>query len=250
VGVREQLAEIAEFRCRSLPVIQANARDPVKDRDGASSDILAADMRFMGIADFILKCDVASFQRHLRDVALIRISHFARRSTGEPIAGSLLTMLCYKEVYDAVAAGDIAVATSLASQMGGRDELERIHDHPFDYAMGYTIRALVLDQQNDARTWNARLAAECDGSQGRDFGGYPQFFNALLARDLAAANAALGRVVEGHRRQSKGRGVFKGKLDELLCVWGIGVANLARARGLAVDGEPPLIPNELLLRNR
>ena len=47
--------------------------------------------------------------------------------------------------------------------------------------------------------------------------------------------------------QSKGRGVFRDKEDEMLCVWGIGIANLARWRGLNVDAIPPLIPNDLLV---
>ena len=55
------------------------------------------------------------------------------------------------------------------------------------------------------------------------------------------------RSVKGHVRQSKGRGVFKDTVDETLCVWGVGMASLARRHGLEVNGVPPLIPQELLL---
>ena len=44
--------------------------------------------------------------------------------------------------------------------------------------------------------------------------------------------------------QCKRGGVFKDTEDEALCVWGVGVANLVRHRGLLVDALPPLIPQE------
>jgi hypothetical protein len=34
--------------------------------------------------------------------------------------------------------------------------------------------------------------------------------------------------------------------DEMLCVWGTGLANLARVRGLSITPPGPLIPTDLL----
>ena len=56
-------------------------------------------------------------------------------------------------------------------------------------------------------------------------------------------------IIEGHKKLSKGRGVFANTNHEWLCLWGIGIANLARTYGLNVDPIPPLIPADLLLNS-
>ena len=55
----------------------------------------------------------------------------------------------------------------------------------------------------------------------------------------------------GHKRQCKGKGLFKDTVDEVLCVWGLGMANLARMCGLELDKMPDdsLIPSELIILN-
>ena len=80
-----------------------------------------------------------------------------------------------------------------------------------------------------------------------DFNGYGQVFQAILANDSAAANEGLKAVVKGHQKQSKGKGVFAGMEDEVLCVWGIGMANLAISHGLQMEGVSSFIPQELLV---
>lgn len=159
-------------------------------------------------------------------------------------------MLCYTELFDALASARIDLANTLAEIMGGRDVIEKKHDHPFDYALGYTLKAFVLNDRVAMTEWSKRFVDVTRQTTNRDFLGYADVFQAILMADPIAAQAGLKHIVKGHEKQSKGSGVFRYTPDEVLCVWGIGMANLARVHGLMVQGVPPLIPDELLEREK
>jgi hypothetical protein len=133
---KEKLAALVANERQQLPVAIANAHDPDKDKHGSCSDLLAGQLRCIGVADFVLHGDVASFQKHLSEAAEIQVELFRRHTAGEAVDASFVSMLAYQRLFDALAAGNNASAASLASLMGGRDDIEKKHDHRFDYAMG------------------------------------------------------------------------------------------------------------------
>lgn len=245
-GLVDRLPMLVEIRGENRPVVRANASDAEKDKNGSCSSMLALDLRFFGVAEYVLNHNVESFRSQLSEAAQVRDKLFDRFDKGEPVDGSYVTMLAYKSVFDALAAGDLVTAKSLASHMGGRAALEQEHDHPFDYAMGYTLRAFVLSDSERMQEWPTKLLAACGETGMTDFNGYGQVFQAILANDSAAANEGLKVVVKGHQKQSRGKGVLAGTEDEVLCIWGIGMANLAQHHGLQVEAVPPLIPEDLL----
>ena len=246
-GLAERLPMLVELRGENQGILRANAADREKDKSGSCSSMLALDLRFFAVAHYILKRDVTSFRLQLSEAAEIRQRMFERFEAGEGIDASYVTMLSYKELFSALAAANMPLARSLAAHMGGRHDLEKEYDHPFDYAMGYTLRAFVLNDFPEMRKWSQNLWATCHETGVSDFQGYAKVFEAMLSEDTASANQGLIAVVKGHQRQTKGKGVFVNTEDELLCVWGVGMANLARSRGLCVEGNQPLIPDELLL---
>lgn len=246
-SIRDRLQVLLEDSLRLLPIVESNARDPVQDRQGSAISMVSYDYRFVGIAKYILHNDVTAFRHGLADSARIQDALFKRFESGEPIDDSYVSMLSYKWLFDALAAGDLPLARSLAGHMGGRDKIEKEHDHPFDYHLGYTLKWFVLGDREQMARWAEKFEAICEQKDNADFRGYARMFHAILSADADAAQSALAALAAGHQRQSKGRGVFSDSDDELLCVWGIGMANLARSRGLAVHGVPPLIPHELLV---
>jgi len=246
-GLIDRLPMLVEIRSENRPVVRANATDAEKDKNGSCSSMLALDLRFFGVAEYVLSHNIESFRSQLSEAAQIRDRLFNRFDNGEPIDGSYVTMLSHKSLFDALAAGDMETAKALASHMGGRDALEQEHDHPFDHAIGYTLRAFVLNDSGQMQEWPAKLNAVCAETAMTDFNGYGQVFQAILANDSAAANEGLKTVVKGHQKQSKGKGVFAVTEDEVLCVWGIGMANLAISHGLQMEGISSLIPQELLV---
>ena len=73
---------------------------------------------------------------------------------------------------------------------------------------------------------------------------------ALLDHDLAAARAGAAELLRGHERLSRrGEELYK-TLDDDLYVWGVGMVNLARLRGMEVEGDDRFIPANLLVPAR
>ncbi len=245
--LKERMPLLLEMNREDLPMLQANAADQQKDRNGVSSSVVRGALRFIGVAEFVVSGKITTFRQCLSQAAMIQLRLFERRSKGEPIDDSYVAMLSYKDLLNALAAGDFDTAEELAHFMGGRPGVEAKHDHPFDRCLGYTLKAFVERTPGEMAEWASKFSAVCREAGNIDFAGYAEVFNGILARDEKMAQGGLSAVVDGHRNQSKRGGVFKGLEDEAMCVWGVGVANLARHFGVIVSGISPFIPQELLV---
>ena len=72
-------------------------------------------------------------------------------------------------------------------------------------------------------------------------------FQAILNREQEEVVEGIEQVVKEHRILTKKNGWFHNSIDEILSIYGIGLANLARHRGLNAPAIPPLIPEDLLV---
>lgn len=256
---RELYKRRLQERLDDLPIIQAKAADAPLDGRGDYTSGLVGDYRFLGITGYLLHGDVAAFRRELTESARLKRSLFERFEAGERIPGSVVSIHAYRNVLDALAAADFDGARALAEHMRGLNPAEAdIHDiedrhrgHPLTLGMGYAVRDLVLN--DDRQQMEASLKQLSDFTEQRkdcrNFAGYADLFYCMLDgedEEGQAENAVLV-IVEGHRKESKGNGIFADDMDRFLCVWGIGVVNLARQRGLAIEPYPPLIPSDLLI---
>ena len=244
-----RLPELLEERREFAPLERKrkNASDPVLDDEGDETVSLANTLRFYGVAEYMLENDIASFKEKLAESAMLQRQLFERFEVGERIDHSYVATLSFHELFDGLAAGDFDEAKKLASQMGGHGTIEKEQDNPFNHAFGYALKALVL---NDAEQMEKRLVtfhSECEKMGNANFLGYAEMFDAILAGDVETANAALEKIIVGHKKECNDPGDFYCTDDELLCIWGIGMVNLARHRGLAVKAIPPLIPADLLI---
>lgn len=239
-----KLAPLLESRKRILPALELNARE--RDKGGSSTNLLAGSRRFIGVAEYLVNGDAEACRRELAASAQGRLLLLDRFDGGGDVSSSYASMAGgYQALLDALAAADDDLAHSLASKIGGREAIEAKNDHPFDRAMGYALKAAVL-QSSDLNLRLTQLAEQLEAAGNRDFKGYAAALSMLDSGDAPNVDAALAMIVEGHRRQSKGRGVFNGREDEGLCVWGIAVANLLISRGRTVTFDDPLLPQSLL----
>ncbi len=247
MGLCERLPMLMELRRGTLPVLEANAQDAEKDRNGCSSSSLASSLRFLGVAEYVVNGNIDAFRELLGAAAEHRDSLLKRFLNGEPIDRSYVTMLSYMHVLNALAANKLDVAHSIVMKLGGRDEIEKEQDHPFDLAFGYCLKAVVEINSASMDEWCARFLDECSSEDNADFRGYAQALDAIRRHDLDALHMALENVVNMHSNQCKVGGVFHGTEDECLCVWGVAIANLAKAKQLAVTLESPIVPRELVV---
>lgn len=245
--IGQRLGMMREMRRKHLPQLRANCASPEKDRNGSATNSLTGTLRFLAVADYVLEGNVQACKAGLAEAASLRKQLLDRFDSGESISPSYVSMLTYKGLFNALASGDAAVSRELAERMGGREAVESEYDRPFDIAMGYALKAVLADDDGASRPYVEALERACQEPENADFKGYASVLRAILSQDAKSGESALDEVIAGHRRQSKGRGLFKDTEDEVLCVWGVGIINLARMRGLAIGSREPLVPADLLL---
>jgi len=204
-------------------------------------------LRFIAVASYVLDKDVPAFRAGLAEAGGFSKQLFDRFGSGEPISPSYVSMMAFKELFNALASGDEGLSKAFAAQMGGRDAIEREYDRPFDVALGYVLKSILTTDDVAAMRYLQAFELACQERENSDFRGYAVVLRAILDQDIEAAEAGFREVIAGHQRQSKSGGLFKDTEDELLSVWGIGLANLARMQGLMVGPSSPFIPMELLV---
>lgn len=245
----ERIALLLTERLNHIVLLEENLRDETKDKDGTASSSVAGSLRFIGVAEYLVNGDIIQFNSQLKRASDIEYNLFLRYDSGEPIAESYVSMLAYKSIFDALAACEFDLAKNFAMVIGGRDKMEKYFDHPFDYAMGYTLKSIVLQDVEMMDKWSRDFTMVSTKKGNSNFSGYASMFIAIKDKDNNKAREALDEIVKGHIKLSKGRGVFKDTEDELLCVWGLGIVNLARYLGLDVPAHPPLIPDDLIYKS-
>lgn len=242
---RDKIALLAEDERADLDLLRSKVGDPVKDKNGSASNSLAGSLRFLAVADFILNKNVLAFREQLSEAVKLRLRLFERFNAGDPISPSYVSMLAYKSMLNALAADNKAFAESLARQMGGREAIEAEYDRPFDRSFGYCLKSILLKDPVAAERAVKELEQSCKQVENLDFNGYARALRSLIEGKPELLPQAFDEILAGHERQSKGAGLFKDTEDEVLCVWGVGFANLVRWHGLPAPSANPLIPREL-----
>lgn len=243
-----RLPMMREMRRKHLQVLRANASSPERDRDGTATGSLIGTVRFLAVADYVLDRDVTAFRSGIAEAASLRQDLINRFDSGEPISPSYVSMTNYKALFNALASGDMGLARSLAAKMGGRESIEHEYDRAFDAAMGYALKNVLMNHDGHAWLHVEALESACQGRENSDFEGYARLLRATMTGNAHAGEEALALLIAGHKRQSHGHGLFKDTEDALLCVWGIGLVNLARMRGLPIGSHDSLVPAELLMK--
>lgn len=204
---KEFLKTILTENYEILQVLQKNMHN-VRNVNGSVERNLSDTLRLIGVSEVLVNNDIVSFKTNLTQSVKLMITIFVRYNSGDPIDESYISMIRYKNLFDALAVGDFELAREFAALMGGRDEIEKRNDHPFDYAFGYALKAFVLNNRPDMERYSGEFRDICRGGGNFDFAGYAEIFQAILDEDSAAANQAVKSIVKGHVKQTKGRGVF------------------------------------------
>ncbi|MCA9028000.1 MAG: hypothetical protein KDA86_22510 [Planctomycetaceae bacterium] len=229
-----------------------------RDQAGAFSRNVCECFRQIGTARYLLYSDVDAFRQNLSESAKLRKKLVDRFLAGEPIPPSTVSDLTYKYLLDALAAGDFEGAKQIAEVTEKRHDdswtegtnivIQCEGSEDFAECFTYALKAFVLDRRGDMQHWTGRLEVSLRHPKMKTLAGYGQVLRGILDEDEQTANRGIQAVLEGHQKESKGSGLFAGTAEELICIWGIGISNLALHRGIRIDSSPPLIPGELLLR--
>jgi hypothetical protein len=221
-------------------------RDIVKDEKGHETSIVMGSCTTLAVTRYVLQNDIDSFRSYLTKAAQLSLDLIRRFQEGKPISESYVTILSYKNLFGCLAAGSIDVSRELALWLLKRDpEAEKKFVHHFDIGLGFCLAAFVLKDEMRMKQWASGFAKECQKKGAATFLGYSAVFDAILESNLVGAQEGIERIAHDHNRLAKG--LFRYTEQEHLCVWGVGMAHLARCFDLEVTGAPPQIPNDLLV---
>lgn len=242
----EHLEVIFEERLEDIPYLRANAENQGIDRNDRAISRLNSALRFLANAEYLLHKDVTKFRANMTEATRLRIQLFERFEAGGAIDKSYVSMMAYKDLFYALATGDGKLSQTLANHMGGREQIEQDFDSPFAIAIGYTLKYLVLADDSSAKPWLEKLKFACKGDYA-NFVSLANLLEAILNKNSDAMNAAFPAFLVDYKKECKGRGMFSDSEEEMLSVWGVGLANLARMRGMSFNWENELIPASLLV---
>lgn len=246
--LRSRLGLLLEERRQRLAEMRVRAVDHQRDAKvrGAFRDMLALTLRFVGVAEYVEHCSIRLFRADLDESSGIDLLLCNDFEGGGSVDCSLVSPLVYKAIFNALAAGSFDTAEALAAWTPNCPTKGMAWVHPFDEAMCRALAAVVLGDATGASARIRRLAERCKGPLA-GCAGYCDAFDGLACSDAQLVERGLRRVVADHPQLTRRGRIFHGTEDELLSIWGIGVANLARRRGMRVGGFGPLIPDELLV---
>ncbi len=219
---------------------------PEKDKDGDISSRLAGNLRVYAINSYALNKDKLALITHLKECVQTKESLLDRYYAGAPIDESFVDLLNYQTLFDALATGDISLAKRFAAKIDKRGISDKEGYHPLVRTLSNTLKWSVLEDNQQIQKWLPQLIQVCQHNKdSRNFMGYAEVFDGFLNKDLQKIDLGFKHILEGHKKESA-KGYFQGTPDQYLCVWGIGLVNLAHFRGLNVQINDEYIPTTLL----
>lgn len=238
--VRARMSDVIARQLQELPICEANARNPEKDRTGACSGLLSGEYRWHAAHEYDANRNIGGFRRYLSRSANIAADLLRRTDANEPISFPMTD--AYMSILDAWAVADFNLARQIAGLMGCcRGEC--LNDTMFDRIFGHTLRHLALGQMQDAEEWNNKLLDLCRPQEHWNKRGYPLLISAFLSHRPELIPEALAAVIDGHRASQKDAG--NRTEFALLCFWGLGLVNFGRHIGFDIEFDDPWIPKEL-----
>ena len=184
-----------------------------------------------------------AIRAQLLESAEIQLDLFDRFDRGEEIAPSLVSILAYRSLFSALASGSMSVAESLALKMGGRKVDSEECVSRFDLIFGNVMKYFTLNNCKKMTFWGVQFASLPWEGKLAGFKGYHEVFQAYLSGSFADVEVGILNIIKEHQRI----GFFVDTTDELISVWGIGLVNLLRAKGVDIVLDDPLIPTQLLI---
>jgi hypothetical protein len=123
------------------------------------------------------------------------------------------------------------------------DEKPSSHPAPWLYRC---LIVLVLDRYNDQfPTFMEKLKKGYSTKKWGKLMPYAELIDAIWTRDEVAFHTTLETLANTHK--SMLRGLFSDEIEQkLLCLWGIGLCQLARIKGMNIDFDHEYIPRELI----
>lgn len=210
---------------------------------GFSNGFLIGENRFLAVADYHENKDPVLFREDLRKALsyLLILSEAPHEAPEKKFFREELSELSH--VMDSLAVGDLGFTRRMMDPYKDLTYKRMTplmgYLHFFLSGFLYGTPAHFKDVLEEAEMhWSKRL---------KSYVGYSLAFKAIYEEDSEAFVDALTVLLKGHKRLCHPFGIYGGTEDEVIAIWPLGVANLARLKGLTFDFNHPLLPRELII---
>lgn len=241
MSIRNRLPSL---RIRSLDSLRSTKHEIQAhgDRRGVLVANLADEILFLAVATYVLDGSVQGFRDKIAEAAELRLDLFRRHAAGEDIWPFNVSNGVHDWMYYCLAAARFDLAMAWAQRIGNvaSDEISN--------AYCLSLKHLLLGPPTVTRQHLATLAQVTPTGERNVY----YRFMSELASDAPESTTIQDLVIacdRQHRRETKSDNTFvAGTEQEVLCLWGIGLANLARHRGLVgpITFESELLPADLV----
>lgn len=208
--------------------------------DGSMRDMLAGELRFIAVCKLRLEGDSTAFRSGIEKGLSVTEALFDEFDAGRPVDDSFVTYTQFHWVLDAFAAGLIDDGIRFARKLGRRPSAERKNDSMFVTEMGRAICEMV-DNKPPQNSLRKQLV-------GSAFEGYWSVLCAIHTGDAIAVSQGMDEVLKRHEELCRAGEEFADTPDELVCMWGLGLMNYARHKGIKVEvGQSGYMPKEAFI---
>jgi hypothetical protein len=238
----EQLMGLRErFLAKQLRLRADVQRRGISADRGTKTQSLIDALRFEAVASYVLDRNADGFRSTLAECVALKAMLFEAKRGGEDIVPHAVTFAEYGFVYYGFAAGRPEVARRVALALHGETPQAEIN------YVAMALCKLLTGEAPHARHYLAEAVAVCGDEI---FAAYAQGIQSIADSNQGHFAASLRVIASAHERECKTP--FSEVVDteeELLSLWGVGIANLGTYFGLTIpsDFDSPVIPRDLLV---
>ncbi|MFT3684724.1 MAG: hypothetical protein QM783_07295 [Phycisphaerales bacterium] len=236
-----------DFLNRDLEFLERNETKIGTEKFDARGDATAMSALMChsaSIHSWVRKASVNLYRQLAKRSAELHLELVKRSERGDPIADSRIGFMSYQRLFDGLASGSLPLAADVAGRILSRTTKIPDPVSAFDRSFCQALCAFVF-QSPDRAIQLEKFKPMLESSATKPFAGYGAAFEAMLNSDRESLNRAILDIAEGHIKLGK-TGVWKETVDRELCVWGIGIAQLAKSYNLDADIDHVLIPGALI----
>jgi hypothetical protein len=208
--------------------------------------MLHYEYRSLAANQFLLDGLVKGFRERLKLSVGFRLDELSVFSKDNPCSG----IIFLPSILDALACGEFSMAKELVE--GSKRKVGKRKPSNFYSCLYFFIDILLTNSEilkdknirNPALEYLEKVIKHHQTKQ-KSFAGLPLMIKAILDRDSQEFQSSLDVFLVGYKKFIT-KSVYDG-LGYFICLWGLGLANLALALGMSVSVDHEYLPRELLL---
>lgn len=206
-------------------------------------ELLADGFQDIAIGEIVLNADpIKSKQNFYLAGKMQEVLYRKYDNHQNDISSDYVTTDKYTRLFMGLISDNEELVHSLATLFGGRTKEEE-EDHEFHKYVGYTVKYLILGEEDQAKKYVDKLQQLGSQRFMKLYLGYLQVLKGILENNKTEVNEGLNYMIECHKRLKDDYGDTP---QELLSIPVLGLAKLAIQQGMDVTLDNYLAPKDLL----